>query len=302
MGKVSDADFAEMRDRLRARAVRLMTQLDGAAMYRAQIERDLVEAGGASQAGASERGEWGMLRVRHGQRRGCPVLQAVREGVAVRSNVRGAGCGVRGAVLGAWCLVLSALPASAQMPDPRAMHGQAIPAGELPAGSVTVRVVRESVGNNLPGVPVELHGAGDVRRATTGADGRAQFASVPPGSRVHADAVVDGERLESSTFEVPGAGGVRTILVAGLGLGAGGAHAEQRRQRPPAAVPAAGCPSATTPGLRSSSRTTRSPCSTCSRSSTPRARPPRRPRRWSSAARRGGRRLVARGRVAAGHA
>ena len=41
MGKVSDADFAEMRDRLRARAVRLMTQLDGAAMYRAQIERDL---------------------------------------------------------------------------------------------------------------------------------------------------------------------------------------------------------------------------------------------------------------------
>ena len=40
MGKVSDADFAEMRDRLRARAVRLMTQLDGAAMYRAQIERD----------------------------------------------------------------------------------------------------------------------------------------------------------------------------------------------------------------------------------------------------------------------
>jgi hypothetical protein len=109
------------------------------------------------------------------------------------------------------------------MPDPRAMHGQAIPAGELPAGSVTVRVVRESVGNNLPGVPVELHGAGDVRRATTGADGRAQFASVPPGSRVHAGAVVDGERLESSTFEVPDAGGVRTILVAGLGLGTAGA-------------------------------------------------------------------------------
>jgi len=48
MGKVSDADFAEMRDRLRARAVRLMTQLDGAAMYRAQIERDAAAAGGAS--------------------------------------------------------------------------------------------------------------------------------------------------------------------------------------------------------------------------------------------------------------
>jgi len=55
MGKVSDGDFAEMRDRLRARAVRLMTQLDGAAMYRAQIERDLVEAGGASQAGGASK-------------------------------------------------------------------------------------------------------------------------------------------------------------------------------------------------------------------------------------------------------
>lgn len=57
MGKVSSADFAEMRDRLRQRAVRLMTQLEGSAVYRAQIERDLAEAtraagaGGASDAG-----------------------------------------------------------------------------------------------------------------------------------------------------------------------------------------------------------------------------------------------------------
>jgi len=60
MGKVSDADFAEMRDRLRARAVRLMTQLDGAAMYRAQIERDAAAAGEANgtsgAGGASEAG------------------------------------------------------------------------------------------------------------------------------------------------------------------------------------------------------------------------------------------------------
>ena len=125
------------------------------------------------------------------------------------------------------------------MPDPRRMHGQAIPAGELPAGSVTVRVVRESVGNNVAGVAVELHGAGDVRRATTGADGRAQFASVPAGARVHATAVVDGERLESTTFDVPAAGGVRTILVAGLGLGTGGG-APRRRRQPPSAMAGSG--------------------------------------------------------------
>ncbi len=40
MGKVSDADFAEMRERLRARAVRLMADLEGSAIYRSQIERD----------------------------------------------------------------------------------------------------------------------------------------------------------------------------------------------------------------------------------------------------------------------
>ena len=42
MGKVADADFAEMRDRLRARALRLMRQLDGVDAYRHAIERDLA--------------------------------------------------------------------------------------------------------------------------------------------------------------------------------------------------------------------------------------------------------------------
>ena len=42
MGKVSDADFVEMRDRLRARALRLMQQLEGSAGYRERIEEDLL--------------------------------------------------------------------------------------------------------------------------------------------------------------------------------------------------------------------------------------------------------------------
>jgi uncharacterized paraquat-inducible protein A len=44
MGKVSDADFVEMRDRLRARAVRLMSQLEGSALYRDRIEQDAAQA------------------------------------------------------------------------------------------------------------------------------------------------------------------------------------------------------------------------------------------------------------------
>jgi hypothetical protein len=42
MGKVADGDFAEMRDRLRTRALRLMRQLEGADAYRQAIERDLA--------------------------------------------------------------------------------------------------------------------------------------------------------------------------------------------------------------------------------------------------------------------
>jgi zinc ribbon protein len=42
MGKVAENDFEVMRDRLRARALRLITQLDGATAYREMIERDLA--------------------------------------------------------------------------------------------------------------------------------------------------------------------------------------------------------------------------------------------------------------------
>jgi hypothetical protein len=117
-------------------------------------------------------------------------------------------------------LLIALLPsaARAQMPDPRMMHGQAIPAGELATGTVTVRVVRQALGNNVAGAEVELHGAGDVRRTTTGADGRAQFEGVPTGARVHARATIDGESLASNSFVVPASGGVRTILVAGLNV------------------------------------------------------------------------------------
>jgi hypothetical protein len=41
MGKVSEKDFAEMSARLRARASRLMQQLDAGSIYREQIEKDI---------------------------------------------------------------------------------------------------------------------------------------------------------------------------------------------------------------------------------------------------------------------
>jgi hypothetical protein len=43
MGKISEEDFREMSVRLRARAARLMKQLDSGGSYRSQIERDLAK-------------------------------------------------------------------------------------------------------------------------------------------------------------------------------------------------------------------------------------------------------------------
>jgi hypothetical protein len=56
MGKLSDEDFREMAGRLRARAARLMRQLDAGAGYRDQIERDLAKKlGDAASRGKSPR-------------------------------------------------------------------------------------------------------------------------------------------------------------------------------------------------------------------------------------------------------
>jgi hypothetical protein len=50
MGKLSDADWQEMSGRLRARAARLMRQIDASGGYREQIERDLQKRLGAAAA------------------------------------------------------------------------------------------------------------------------------------------------------------------------------------------------------------------------------------------------------------
>lgn len=110
-------------------------------------------------------------------------------------------------------LTLLAPPAAAQMPDPRQMSGVPLPTNELPAGTVTVRVVRGSLTNIVTGHPVELVGQA-VASGHTNDQGRAEFPGLPIGSRVKALTIVDGERLESQEFALPPNGGVRIMLVA----------------------------------------------------------------------------------------
>jgi hypothetical protein len=119
-------------------------------------------------------------------------------------------------VLVALALVIVTLCASTAVaqPDPRQMSGMPLPVGDVPVGTVTVRVIRGSFANPVSSQTVELTGAGSPIRATTSEEGRAEFNGLKPGTRVQAQAVVGGERLVSQEFEVPASGGIRLILAA----------------------------------------------------------------------------------------
>ena len=112
-----------------------------------------------------------------------------------------------------WVLMLLASFARAQ-PDPQQMSGIPLPVSDLPVGAVSVRVVRGQLSNNIPDHPVELHQGDDVLTSLTDESGRAQFGGLSPGASVFVVTTVDGQRLESQRFAIPGQGGVRLVLAA----------------------------------------------------------------------------------------
>src|SRR4051812_5911807 len=97
--------------------------------------------------------------------------------------------------------------------DLRQAAGVPLPVADVPAGTVSVRVIRGSFANNLPNVAVQLLVNGTPRTATTDASGRAQFSGLAAGARVKATAAVDGEKLESQEFTIA-ASGIRVMLLA----------------------------------------------------------------------------------------
>jgi hypothetical protein len=113
-------------------------------------------------------------------------------------------------MLGGWTYV----KAQVAMPDARQMSGIPRPVDDLPAGTVSVRLVRGDLSNNIVNHPVELHAGGKVIVVSTDDGGRAQFSGLTPGAPLKAVAVVDGERLESQDFPAPAGGGIRMLLVA----------------------------------------------------------------------------------------
>ncbi len=127
----------------------------------------------------------------------------------------------------------AAAGAQVAMPDPSAINGKALPAGDLQTGTITVRVVRESIGNNVVGQQVTVTVNGETKKAVTDEQGRAEFRGLPAGSNGVAEADVNGEQLKSDPFVIPTSGGLRVILVAGL------AQAAERQKKEEAEAAAA---------------------------------------------------------------
>ena len=158
-------------------------------------------------------------------------MKSLTSGSGLRFRLWGLGFGV-------WALGAGLCVAQINMPDPALIHGRAIPASELPDGTVTVRVVREAIGNNIVGQEVRVTAGGAVRTAVTDDQGRAEFTDLPVGSDARAESTVDGEPLVSEPFTVPTSGGLRVILVAGLEEAA--ARAQEEAAAAAAAPPVQG--------------------------------------------------------------
>src|SRR3977135_2011265 len=100
-------------------------------------------------------------------------------------------------VLGVLCVEEVVTLAQFQMPAPKQMSGIPRPVTDLPDGSISVRVIRGELSNNIKGQPVELRVGGKTLTVKTDENGRAQFDKVTPGEAVKASTDVTGEHLES---------------------------------------------------------------------------------------------------------
>ena len=116
--------------------------------------------------------------------------------------------------LGVLCVDVKVVRGQFQMPDPKQMSGIPRPVTDLPDKSISVRVIRGELSNNIPNQPVQLRVGDKVLTAKTDEAGRAQFDNVTAGATVKASTDVAGERLESQEFPAPARGGIRLLLVA----------------------------------------------------------------------------------------
>lgn len=110
-------------------------------------------------------------------------------------------------------LASSAALAQPMMIDPSKMSGIPRPDPQVPAGTITVRLIRGELSNRMVGVEVALSDdKGETTRRKTDEQGRATFGGLKSGT--YQAAASDGvEQLQSQPIELPGNMGVRVMLV-----------------------------------------------------------------------------------------
>ncbi len=120
--------------------------------------------------------------------------------------------------------------------DPAQMSGIPRADPQVPAGELTVRVIRGQMTHNVAAQLVELVSSqGESKQEKTEADGRARFAALPTGSRWTARTELDGQTLVSQPIDISAQAGVRLLLVGKASGAAGMAGTATGGARPPAA-------------------------------------------------------------------
>jgi hypothetical protein len=110
-------------------------------------------------------------------------------------------------------LTARGVAAQENMPNPQQISGVPLPATDLPAGSVSVRVIRGGFDKNVANQPVVFTIDGAQKTIATNAEGRAQVDGLKTGATVTAATTVDGATIASQSITI-GASGVRFVLVA----------------------------------------------------------------------------------------
>ena len=151
------------------------------------------------------------------------------------------------------------------MPDLRQVSGKPLPSPEVPAGTVTVRVIRGSFANNLVGQTVEVTVDGETDDDDRRERPRGDFWTSCRHTPQSRDRRRAAERLESEEITV-GSGGLRVMLVAADPEDAKRA-AESQKARARARREGAGCVRARVPDRVAEMAQDRlTICTTCSTS------------------------------------
>ena len=221
MGKVSDKDFADISAIYRGRAIRVMRQLDDAGRDYEVDDRRATSGSGwrrrplsrATTATAAvarkPRADEQVRQVQHAQRQRRGVLQEVR----ARSS-----CGRRREAarrLVTLLVIFSSLAlAQPMMIDPSKMSGIPRPDPQVPAGTITVRLIRGELSNRMTGIEVGLVGAdGKVRTAEDRRRGARDLLRADGAGAVQAKATDGVEELASQPIELQRDIGSRVMLV-----------------------------------------------------------------------------------------